>query len=55
MVTAVSCTTRPGEAPATVSVSSPSITVSSIGVRMKLSLPLLCPAAMVTVKPATVS
>ena len=54
-VRVASATVRPLAVPRTVISSGPSAIWSSSGVRVKLALPEVCPAGMVTVKPATVS
>ena len=52
-VRVASATVRTPEVPWTVMSSGPSATASSSGVRVKLALPEVCPARMVTVKSAT--
>ena len=52
-VTEVPFTVRPVDVPSTLIVSSPSISVSFVGVSVKVALPLPAQAAMVTSKPAT--
>ena len=49
----VPLTDRPVELPATEMCSSPSTSVSSVGVSVNVAVPLLLPAAMVTSKPVT--
>ena len=46
-------TVRSAFVPETVMVSSPSTTVSSVGVSVNVAVPLLLPAAMLTLKPVT--
>ena len=54
-VRVASATVRPLAVPRTVISSGPSATWSSVGVKVKLALPEVCPAGMVTVKSDTAS
>ena len=53
IVALVPFTVSPVDAPVTLTASSPSTSVSCFGVRVKVSLPLVLPAPMVTSRSAT--